>query len=132
MGKIRINVDWTGNYAASPVNEDVACVATGRTLDELKENMAEALRFHAEGLRDNGYDVPSELDGALDIEWHLSARALLHHTEKMVPRSAIARAAGVNPQQLSHYASGWRHPRPEMRKRILDGIHTIGMELMAM
>ena len=65
------------------------------------------------------------------LEWKLSTRALLHYTEGLVPRTAIAKATGINVQQLTHYASGWRHPRPEMQKRILDGIHKIGNELIA-
>lgn len=129
MGKIIVNVDWNGNYAASPANDCIACVATGHSLDELKTNMTEALKFHKEGMENEGYTLPVELIGNLDIDWHLSARALLHHTEKLVPRTAIAKASGINLQQLTHYASGWRTPRPEMRKRILDGVHKIGKEL---
>lgn len=131
MGKITINVDWTGNYAASPVNGNVACVATGHTLDELKKNMTEALQFHIEGIKDSGMEIPEEFSDEWDIEWKLSTRALLHYTEGLVPRTAIAKATGINVQQLTHYASGWRHPRPEMQKRILDGIHKIGNELIA-
>lgn len=131
MGKIIVNVDWNGNYAAAPENDDIACVATGHSLDELKANMVEALEFHKEGLMGAGYEVPAELAGDLDIDWHLTTRALLHYTEKLVPRTAIAKATGINLQQLTHYASGWRNPRPEMRKRILDGVHKIGEELTA-
>lgn len=131
MGKIIVNVDWTDNYSAAPANADIACISTGRTLDELKRNMVEALEFHVEGMREDGEPVPAELEGELDIEWHLSTRAMLHYTEKLVPRKAIAQACGINVQQITHYASGWRHPRKEMHQRILDGLHKIGKELTA-
>ncbi len=45
MGKIGIIVDYTDNYAACPVNENIACISTGRNLEELKKNMDEALHF---------------------------------------------------------------------------------------
>ena len=61
MGKIIVNVDWNGNYAASPANDCIACVATGHSLDELKTNMTEALEFHKEGMENEGYELPAEL-----------------------------------------------------------------------
>ncbi len=131
MGKIVINVDWIDNYSAAPANENIACIATGNTLDALKANMVEALDFHIDGMRADGEDIPAEFMGEWDIEWKLSTRALLHYTEGVVPRKAIAKVTGINIRQLTHYASGWRHPRPEMAKRILDGVHQIGRELVA-
>ena len=58
-------------------------------------------------------------------------RAMLHYTEGLVPKSALAKATGINQQQLTHYASGYRIPRPGMRQRILDGIHSIAAKLIA-
>ena len=131
MGKIIINVDWTDNYAAAPENEDIACVTTGRTFEELKKNMEEALRFHIEGMQEDGEAIPAEFSGEWEFEWHMTTAAMLHYVEKTVPKSAISKVTGINQQQLTHYASGWRRPRPDMRKRILDGIHAIGKELIA-
>jgi hypothetical protein len=50
---------------------------------------------------------------------------LLHYTEGYVTKATISKATGINQQQLTHYASGYRTPRPAMRKRIVDGIHSI-------
>jgi predicted RNase H-like HicB family nuclease len=46
-----------GSYSAwSP--ELPGCVATGRTLDEIKQRMREAIQFHLEGLRLDGEAIP--------------------------------------------------------------------------
>jgi predicted RNase H-like HicB family nuclease len=46
-----------GSYSAwSP--ELPGCVATGRTLDEVKQRMREAIQFHLEGLRLDGEAIP--------------------------------------------------------------------------
>jgi predicted RNase H-like HicB family nuclease len=46
-----------GSYSAwSP--ELPGCVATGRTLDEVKQRMREAIQFHLEGLRLDGAAIP--------------------------------------------------------------------------
>lgn len=131
MGKIVINVDYTDNFAAAPANEDIACVSTGRSFEELKKNMEEGLRWHIDSMRKDGESVPAEFDGEWVFEWSFSVRALLHYTERLVPKSAIAKVTGINQQQLTHYASGYRVPRPAMRARIIEGIHAIGQQLEA-
>lgn len=131
MGKITINVDYTDNFAAAPANEDIACVSTGRTLEELKRNMEEALHWHIDTMLEDGESIPVEFEGVWDLEWNQSVRALLHYTERLIPKAAIAKATGINQQQLSHYASGYRVPRPAMRERIIDGIHKIASQLSA-
>jgi len=35
------------------------CVATGSTKQEIEQNMREAIEFHLEGLRHEGYKIPS-------------------------------------------------------------------------
>jgi len=131
MGKIIVLVDYTDNYAASPLSPEVACLSTGRTLDEVQANMKDALQFHLDGLQEDGFAVPDELVGPWDFEWRLSTRALLHYTEGLVSRSAIAKITGINQQQLTHYASGYRKPRPAMSLRIRDGVRKIAQELAA-
>ena len=34
------------------------CVATGRSLEEVRQRMAEAIRFHLDGLREDGLPMP--------------------------------------------------------------------------
>ncbi len=46
----------TGYSAYSPDLD--GCVATGRTRREVEQNMREAVTFHLEGLRLEGYEVP--------------------------------------------------------------------------
>ena len=46
----------TGYSAYSPDLD--GCIATGSTKQEVEHNMREAIEFHLEGLRDEGYSVP--------------------------------------------------------------------------
>lgn len=34
------------------------CVATGKTIDELRKNMAEAIELHLQGMREDGLPIP--------------------------------------------------------------------------
>ncbi|MBQ3439184.1 MAG: type II toxin-antitoxin system HicB family antitoxin [Bacteroidales bacterium] len=126
MAKVRINIDWVPeNYGASPANEDIACVATGKTLEEVEQNIVSALQFHVEGLQEDGEPVPAELLGEWEPEFILSTRAQLKYCDNFITRKALSKETGIAEQQLSHYANGQRHPRPEMQKRIHDGIKGI-------
>ena len=45
------------NYCAS-VPDLPGCVSTGDTLDEVKQNIREAIEFHLEGMREDGDPIP--------------------------------------------------------------------------
>lgn len=46
----------TGYSAYSP--DLLGCVSTGQTIEEVKENMKEAIQFHLEGMKEEGYEIP--------------------------------------------------------------------------
>lgn len=130
MGHIGIIVDWDGrNYAACPSDDDIACVATGKSLQELKDNMEAALAAHAAGLLEDSLSIPTELQGKIEPDYHLTARALLHHSGNWITLRALSHETGINQQQLSHYANGWRTPREDMQEKIYNGIKSIGEKL---
>lgn len=130
MEKLRIIIDWTpDNYAAAPADDSIACVATGASLDDIKKNIVEALHFHAEGLREYGDPMPAVLAGEWQPEFELTARAALKACEAYITRKALAHETGINEQQLCHYASGLKEPRPATRKKIADGIRSISRRL---
>lgn len=131
MGKIRILVDYTDNFSACPENGDIACVTTANTYKCLQKNMDEALHFHIEGMKEDNEIIPEEFSDDWEYEWVLSTRALLHATESFVSKSAIAKITGINQQQLTHYASGFRKPKPAMSERIREGIHSIALTLLS-
>ena len=45
------------NYSAY-VPDLPGCVATGRTIREVRREIKEAIRFHIEGLREDGLEIP--------------------------------------------------------------------------
>jgi len=49
----------TGNRNYSAYLPDLpGCVATGKTLDEVRQNMREAIEIHLAGLREDGVRIP--------------------------------------------------------------------------
>ena len=47
-----------GNYSAY-VPDLPGCVAPGQTQDEVNANIREAIRFHLDGLREDGLPIPA-------------------------------------------------------------------------
>jgi len=46
----------TGYSASSP--DILSCVSTGATLEEVNQNMQEAIAFHIDGLIEEGLEIP--------------------------------------------------------------------------
>lgn len=128
MQKIKVIIDWDENFGA--VSELVdGCVATGKTFEQVKENYASALEFHLEDLEK--VEIPAELSGDYELEFELTAQALLHRFDKILTRATLSRITGINERQLGHYVSGYRNPRAEQRKKIVDAFHQLGKEFLS-
>ena len=56
----------TGYSAYSP--DLPGCVSTGATRAEVERNMHEAIEFHLEGLREEGYEVPEPSTSSTYVE----------------------------------------------------------------
>jgi predicted RNase H-like HicB family nuclease len=75
---IIIETTTTGFSAYAPTLP--GCIATGKTLKQVRQRMREAIEFHIEGLRLEGYPVPEPISkavlsdvesGAVAGEWYI-------------------------------------------------------------
>ncbi|MDE6479255.1 MAG: CopG family transcriptional regulator [Muribaculaceae bacterium] len=133
--KIKVEVSWTDdNFCCAWNDEDAGTViVTARTLEKLKKDFNESLRIHIEGCVKDGDILPEYLvKGEFEPEYILDTAALLRDAEEYTTMAAISRASGINQKQLSHYASGIKHPRPTQIERIKAGLHRIGSQLLAL
>jgi predicted RNase H-like HicB family nuclease len=130
MEKIKVIIDWENNYGAAS-DEVLGCVATHKTFEGVKEAYASALEFHLKGMREDNDKIPAKLQGAYELEFEMTAQALLHHFDGIITRAALSRITGINERQLGHYMTRYRRPRPAQRLKIINGLHRIGKELTA-
>lgn len=56
----------TGYSAYSP--DLPGCVTTGTTPEETEQNMQEAIKFHIDGLKEEGYDIPQPTSRSSYVE----------------------------------------------------------------
>lgn len=130
MEKAIVIVDWDRNYCASTKNEEIACIATGRSLEELKANFERSIDLHLRGMREDGETIPEEFAEGYELVYVLSGKALMHFVDQLVTRKALSHETGINIQQLSHYAKGRSNPRPKMQEKIICGVRRIGQKLL--
>jgi len=56
----------TGYSAYSP--DLPGCISTGITPEETEQNMQEAIKFHIDGLKEEGYDIPKPTSRSSYVE----------------------------------------------------------------
>ena len=135
MEKIKVDVQWCDKNFGAKLSDNVpgAVVLTAKSYEELLREVPETLRFHVEGMMQDGDEVPQWLrDGDYEFVYNLlDVATVLRAYEPYVSLAALSRVSGINQHLLSHYANGMKQPRPQQRQRIVDGIHKIGRELLA-
>lgn len=128
MEKILVTVDWLDNYAAG--TDILPVVAAHQTLEGLKDGFTESFILHLESMKEDGDEIPTELQGEFELCFSLTTRALLHYYDNIISRAAISRITGINEKQLGHYMQGVRVPRKQQRDRIVAGLHKLGRTLI--
>ena len=132
LEKVVVNIYYTGNNFNAYAPDLTGCVSTAATLNEKKKNIKEAIEFHIESSIADNETIPNIFKGEYELEFILSTEALLNAYSDIFTKAALSRITGINERQLWHYASGMRKPRPAQRKRIEDGLHRLGAELLAL
>jgi predicted RNase H-like HicB family nuclease len=51
-------LEAAGDNVSAYVPELPGCIATGRTVDDVTENIRDAIEFHLDGLREDGVPIP--------------------------------------------------------------------------
>jgi predicted RNase H-like HicB family nuclease len=103
----------------------------GESIEDAKADAEAALNGFIEVLKKTGKPVPQILQGEYQLDFELDTEALLKHIEGIVTKTALAKASGINPAQLTHYSSGLKKPRKEQREKIINGLHKLAKELLS-
>lgn len=134
METIKVEITWEDkNYCccwACPGFGAVIC--TSKRLESLKAEFEDALKAQVADMLADGEDVPAWLaSGDYDIEYTLAVSALLRQAEQFTTMAVISRVTGINQKLLSHYANSLKVPRKAQRDRIVNGLHDIGRQFIA-
>ena len=135
MEHINVEIHWCDkNYACAYDYPEFGCiVVTNKSIDGLKHDFEESLRWHIESSLEDGDFVPEFLkSGDYAIDYTLATSAVLRSAEQFTTMAALSRVTGINQRLLSNYASEVKRPRESQRLRILSGIREIGNRMLAL
>jgi predicted RNase H-like HicB family nuclease len=68
MSRYLIVIENAGSNFSAYSPDLPGCVTTGKTREETRDNMEEAIEFHLEGLREDGLPVPAPSSVAEYVE----------------------------------------------------------------
>jgi predicted RNase H-like HicB family nuclease len=129
MEKVFVIVEMTDNNYAAYLEQLPGCVSTGKTFEELKKNIVEAVEFHIEGMREDGEEIP--FAEAYELSYRFDPESLLQHYDGIFTNASLERLTGINQRQLQRYAAGTSVPRREQADKITKALHNLGKELLA-
>ena len=131
MHNIQVIIERAENNYSAYIEGIDGVVAVGKTVDEIKSNMLEAIEAFVEECTELGCQVPEQLQGDYDVTFKMDVQTLMGFYEGIFSKSGLERLTGINQKQLWHYAAGRSTPRPEQRQRIETALHRLGSELIS-
>lgn len=134
MKTIQVEISWEDkNFCCGWGCEDFgAIMCTNKTFEGVKSDFEEALTTQIQDMVADGETIPEWLvNNEYRINFTVSVSALLRQAEQFTTMAVISRVTGINQKLLSHYANAIKIPRKTQRERIVNGLHAIGQQFLA-
>ncbi|HEX3685065.1 MAG TPA: type II toxin-antitoxin system HicB family antitoxin [Bryobacteraceae bacterium] len=61
-------IENAGNNYSAYVPDLPGCISTGKTIEETKKNIQEAIEMHLEGMREDGLPIPEPASTAVVVD----------------------------------------------------------------
>ena len=68
MKKYAVVIEKGPNNYSAYVPDLLGCITTGHTLEEIEENIREAIELHLEGMREDGEPIPEPTTLTREVE----------------------------------------------------------------
>ena len=103
----------------------------GDSVEAAKTDAKNALEGYVVALNKYNQPIPEILKNEYELVYKFDVEALLKYIDGTVTKTALAKATGIHPAQLSHYSSGLKKPRKQQREKIIAGLHKLGKDLLS-
>ena len=95
------------------------------------KELQESIDIFIKWAKEDGDEYPNIFDGESSFEYKFNIKSLLCCYNGILSRAAISRISGINEKQLGHYVCGRSRPRQAQKVKIIEGLHRLGNELLA-
>lgn len=115
------------HYSAFATNVE-GIYGAGDTAMEAKQSILDAIELFKE--HNGAKNISEILRGEFKVVYRFDTESLLNYFRGIFTNSALEKITGINQRQLQHYASGLKKPREPQKKKIEEGLHKLGNELL--
>lgn len=132
MKKITVIIERAENNFSAYVQEVDGIAATGKTIDEIKTSIIDAIDEYKASCKEFNLEIPAELKGDYEITFELDIQSFLSIYQGIFTKSGLEKLTGINQKQLWHYAKGVSKPRQAQKQKIETALHRLGSELISL
>ena len=132
MKTITVIIERAEDNFSAYVREVDGITATGKSIDEIKASISEAIEEFVATCKELDCEIPEVLQGEYEITFELDIQSLLAIYEGIFTKAGLEKLTGINQKQLWHYAKGKSKPRQEQRRKIESALHKLGSELVSL
>ena len=123
MKQIKIIIEKSEDFFWAYAVELKGVTAGGETVQEAKKEIEESIAIQKE--LGNIPNVDYQLTYKYDTE------SLLQYYKGLLSNPAFERLTGINQKLIHQYAVGLKKPREAQRKKLQEGLHKLGAELLS-
>jgi predicted RNase H-like HicB family nuclease len=125
MDALKVIVSGGKNHYGAWVKDVEGIYGVGSTLDEVKDNVIEAIALYLEYNK----DAPAALKGNPEIELIFDITGLVKYYNQFITFPAMEGLTDMNQKLLWQYANGYKVPRKETAKKIERGLKCFAQRL---
>lgn len=128
MKTIKIIIEKSSDSYGAYAQNVPGIYGAGDTVQECKQSILDAIDTIKTFDEDQ---IPKALKGDYEIVYQFDTESLLNYYKGILSNPAIEKLTGINQKQIHQYSTGLKKPRPAQRKKIEEGLHKLGKELLA-
>ena len=132
MKKVTVVIERAEDNFSAYVREVNGITATGKSIDDIKKSIIEAIDEYIFSCKELNLEIPSELKGNYEMAFELDIQSFLTIYQGIFTKSSLEKLTGINQKQLWHYAKGVSKPRQAQRQKIENALHRLGSELISL
>jgi len=130
MKKLKVIVCKAGDGVSAHIECVDGFAIARNTVDNLKKDLPDGLRFHIEGLYEEEREPWMKSDYAFEYVFQ-DIPSLVEAYNGFLNQSSLARISGINTGQMRQYASGVKRPTKRTLQRIESGLKRYAFELQS-
>jgi predicted RNase H-like HicB family nuclease len=121
MKILKVIICKAGKGISADLPEVDGYVIARRTVEELKKDLPEGLKFHIEGLYEE--EKQPWMNDKFDFEYiYNDIPAFVEAYNGLISQSSLARISGINESLMRQYVSGIKKATPQTLQRVQAGL----------